>query len=143
MSTVLYEDYVALTDAQRKQFNAMPMFKSVALDFSARYVAEAEVRKQADIDFSNQDSWEVEGFGSLNLVALALIATSRTPRENAWVGTNKTTGNEYNYAATPKLYAMVAPVWEALRRIQAGKVAQGIPFTTEYKALADIIEASL
>lgn len=143
MLSVSYEDYVALSDAQRKQFDAMPMFKSVALDFKTRYVAEEEVRKQADIDFSNQDSWLVEGFGTLSLEAIALIAHSRLPRENDWVGTNKKTGKDYFYAGTPKLYAKVGPVWETLRRIQAGKVAQGIVFTTEYKDLADLIEASL
>jgi hypothetical protein len=138
-----YEDYVAFTDAQRKQFAAMPVFKSIALDFETRYVAEEGARKQLDIDFSNQDSWEVEGFGVLSLDAIALIAHSRLPRENAWVGTNKKNGKPYNYAATPNLYDKVSPVWETLNRIQAGKVAQGLVFTTEYKALADFIEASL
>jgi len=131
-----YESWLELSVEDKKLVAKMPKFKDQVLNFE-------QLSSQDTIDFSNQEVFEVEGFGTLSLAAIALLAHSRLPRKEEWVGTNKKTGKAYHYAATPKLYAAVSPLWETLERIQAGKVAQGLEFSLDYKALADFIEASL
>jgi O6-methylguanine-DNA--protein-cysteine methyltransferase len=134
--TISFDELALLEATAPKQFKALaehPMFKTLILDFKKQANAEF-------IEFSNQTSWEVEGFGTLSLAALALIATSSLPSQEEKTGVNAKTGKTWVKQATPVLYAQQGKVWETLRKIQAGKVAQGETFGLDSASLRAMLE---
>lgn len=131
-----YASYAELSAEDKKLVAKMPKFKELVLSFE-------KMGQQDDIDFSNQESFEIAGIGSLSLYGLALLAYSSLDKEETKSGVNKKTGVAYTVVGTPKLYALKSPAWDALRRIQAGKVAQGLEFPLDGTSLRALLEASL
>lgn len=115
-----------------------PLVESFLADIEKHEAAQAAIVAAANaevIAFSEQTSWEVEGLGTLSLAGLALIATSSLPVGETYTYTAKKTGIEHTVEATPVIHGQQGAVWDTLREIQRGKVAQGKPFALDSKSL--------
>lgn len=103
-------------------------FKALALDFEA-------MRNKDIIEFSNQSTFVLGGV-EVPYAFVALVATS------ALVSVSK--NEEYNTTSTyAKTHSITDEAWDILRKVQAGKKAQGIDWANNIKTPGSNIEGPL
>lgn len=129
MTTLTKELLVSLDDITLRQLS-----RGVGTEahWAAEIVAERETTKlsyaalkaAADIEFSNQEFFELDGLGTLTLEGLFFIKHSGLPLQSDG------SKNGASWLQSEALLAMQESVSKALDRIKAGKEAQGIKFAT-------------
>jgi hypothetical protein len=124
----------AMTPSQRASMAKLsPELRTLVLDFE-------RANSAADVAYSNQSTFDFNG-EQVSLKTIALIAYSNLASEADKTWTNTKTGKVITKEGTPALYAYQSPAWDILRRVQAGKVAQGLEFSLEWKDLRLALEA--
>jgi hypothetical protein len=98
----------------------------------------AEALNAEAIAYSNQSRFELPDGSLVTLSKLAMVALSTLPTK-AKSGINEKTGKEWSIEETPALLAEQGEAWDALRKIQQGKVAQGETFSLATKDLRALL----